>query len=499
MRKQTQLEKNWQDRITEAIGIDCEVSLAYQDSLNMARNHLNALYGERANWNNCLKKYYRRSPQPPISIAATSENIPIITSDTIQQLFDDEIQSQKKINELHDLIKTIDNASDPLYFESLKRAAMLFGIWPDQPEPGLFQWLIDRDGMTSLEKDTILNKISNAPAPLAIIIRFLYDMFIPGMQKTFPHTGTVWTQDSGLYHYRGENAFFASSKPSIFRPYTPMSFLKDLFILSEACLFLDQFDVIKQWEPSNVNYFALAQHYGIKTPVLDITSDLKTALFFACCKYLGGRWLPLDKQDFSEKTSRSGTKDARYGLLYRSPAEITAIKWALTDESAGLQLITPIGYQPFNRCSAQHGYMFMTSDPTYDMQKDSLFEKYLIELNEDLCHWIYEEMHQGESIYPTNDIPNIETYMKAIRNTHRISNSTFEYTCKLLRKRLDDLTEADFENFKDTLRLNGLSVVEGSVEFITHNRLQKINKRYTINDALKNIHDTPLVRIQFNI
>lgn len=60
-------------------------------------------------------------------------------------------------------------------------------------------------------------------------------------------------------------------------------------ILDEACFFLDNFDAIKYWSPSAVNYLALAQHYGIKTPLLDLTSNFKTALFFACCKYRDGQ------------------------------------------------------------------------------------------------------------------------------------------------------------------------------------------------------------------
>lgn len=94
-------------------------------------------------------------------------------------------------------------------------------------------------------------------------------------------------------------------------------------ILNEACFFLDNFDAIKYWGHSAVNHLALAQHYGIKTPLLDLTSNFRTALFFACCKYQDGQWRPLTKRDLDGG-------DPRYGILYRSPTEITGIKWALT-------------------------------------------------------------------------------------------------------------------------------------------------------------------------
>ena len=35
----------------------------------------------------------------------------------------------------------------------------------------------------------------------------------------------------------------------------------------------------------NIDYEGLAQHYGLKTEVLDFTDDLDTALFFAMCPY----------------------------------------------------------------------------------------------------------------------------------------------------------------------------------------------------------------------
>lgn len=494
MRKQTQLEKFYQEKFSETMGIECTVSLAFQKNLRQIHSHLSSYYGCRVDWNKCLEQYYKSTQEAFLFSASTYDNIPIISYDELNLFFDEECQRQKQIRELQTLIEVIDDEDISIQFESLKRAALLLGIWPEQSEPGLFKWLIIRDEMTTSEKDAIISKIIYEPYHLVIAIKLLTDTFLPGLQTTYSHTGTVWNQNSGSYYYRGENAYYKSSKPSIFRSYTPINFLKDLAILIEACLFLDQFGIIQQWNYSSVNYLALAQHYGIKTPLLDITSDLKTALFFACCKYSENHWVPLNKQDFSVQNSRLGTKNSKYGLLYRSPAEITEMKWALADNFAGSELITPIGYQPFSRCSAQHGYMFLTFDPEYNMQTDLLFEKYLIELNEDLCCWIYEEMCKGERIYPINDIPHIEKYMGKIRDTRIISQKTVEIMSRYFK-----LTEKEYRNLKDTLRINGLSVADGSVEFIRYNRLRKINKKYTVESVKKYISDSPRVRPQIMI
>ena len=67
--------------------------------------------------------------------------------------------------------------------------------------------------------------------------------------------------------------------------------------------------------------------------MMDVTSDLLTALFFACCKLENdGKWHPLTKDDFEKEDSRVNVKklggDSRYAVIYRSPSEITDMKWA---------------------------------------------------------------------------------------------------------------------------------------------------------------------------
>ena len=80
----------------------------------------------------------------------------------------------------------------------------------------------------------------------------------------------------------------------------------------------------------------------------------------------------MEKRDFMYMQGDTKEKDSRYGVLYRTPTEITDMKWALSNDEAVTDLIVPIGYQPFMRCSAQHGYMLYVRDETYDLLKDPL-------------------------------------------------------------------------------------------------------------------------------
>lgn len=261
-----------------------------------------------------------------------------------------------------------------------------------------------------------------------------------------------------------------------------MQKLVDLLILDEACFFLDQFDAVQKWSPSCVNYHALAQHYGIKTPLMDITSDLKTALFFACCKYEGHQWRPMEKRDFVYTQDGTREKDSRYGVLYRAPTEITDMQLALSNDETVTDLIVPIGYQPFMRCSAQHGYMLYVKDETYDLLEDPLFDKFRIEHDEDFCRWIFEEMGRGAKVYPHDDIPKMENYMETIRNTHTISQATFENLMKH-----GHYSEQEVQAIKQQLQKDGYTILTGQVEHIHNNKLRKINKQYSIDIAYSKV------------
>lgn len=181
----------------------------------------------------------------------------------------------------------------------------------------------------------------------------------------------------------------------------------------------------------------------------------------------------------------------RYYLILEkahiSHSEITDMKWALISEEEEVNLITPIGYQPFMRCSAQHGYMLCAKDETYDLLKEPLFDKFRIEHNEDFCTWIFEEMDCGAKAYPHDDIPKIECYMEGIRNTRIISQATFE---NFIKQR--HYSAQDAQAIKQYLQRAGYTILNGQVEYIHNSKLRKINKQYSIDAAYSKL-DIPTV------
>ena len=110
--------------------------------------------------------------------------------------------------------------------------------------------------------------------------------------------------------YRGENAYYGTSRPSLFRssPIDPEEAKFHRLIghirIIEFSLWIQKLDYVKQWPCGDVFHGAIAQHYGIPTNGLDVTSDLKVALFFACCYFdqETKRWYPLERSNLNMLT-----------------------------------------------------------------------------------------------------------------------------------------------------------------------------------------------------
>lgn len=149
-------------------------------------------------------------------------------------------------------------------------------------------------------------------------------------------------------------------------------------------------------------------------------------------------------------------------------------------------IITPVGYQPFMRCATQSAYIFACDDPNYDMYKDSLYEKYKIRLTAELCQWIYEEMECGEKIYPHDDVPDISTVMSEINNAHHFSECAFNDLCKF-----GGFTDEYTMQMRAWLKQYGYHIVDGKRSFVSNNRMQKWNKRYSLEHALSLIDEEP--------
>lgn len=466
------------------------VSFDYQLSWKIISDHLKTLYGQYADPQYCLDSYYNSKEYCNNRQAIRRcPDLPLIGMEEIQRMLSEEEEYSQTVDEL---ISTSNQGDDKAIVNKL---ASLLGIFPDNNPRALYRHLIAKDKIPETAWTKIRKTVSENENLLMVITNILTKTFIPGYLLEFPATGAVMTQPRGRYYYRGENAYFRVSKASCFRSKNdtiPLSIqmLIDRLRLYQCWETLDRFDAVQHWGFCEINYMALAQHYGFRTQMLDITSDLKTALFFACCKYGSDRkWHPLTEDEFAHRNSRKHISsncggDSRYGVLYRSPSEITDLRWCTEPENTAFEIIIPVGYQPFMRCSYQHGYMLLTQ-PEYDLFQDKRFDKFKFRLTEELCNWIYEEMDHGNLIYPHDDVPDISIEIESLNTQKAISSDVFENTMRDLQ-----LQGKDYDNAKAVLEYYGFTIEE-KVSVIMPEKLSEINRSYSAQYAMKKIGITP--------
>lgn len=277
------------------------------------------------------------------------------------------------------------------------------------------------------------------------------DRKMDGYTVQYPH-GRIIRQGARNSYYRGENQIYESSQPSLFRILDKLTedekklyrFVSRMRI-AEFQIFLNKLGIVRFWQANygTVLYEPLAQHYGLETRWLDITSDLDVALFFATCKYDSGskRWSPLTKADteVNEKT--------KYGVIFHIPgwqAERFDMLSGLGDEYVRNEIL-PIGYQPFMRCHSQHGYGICMKKP-FPLQEDRQFEKLYFRHDEKFSREIFEKMDCGRKIYPQEGLNQFDDIIEQIKHTTFFSREAFDIA---LTDEDCEFTEAEVQKLID--------------------------------------------------
>ncbi len=277
-----------------------------------------------------------------------------------------------------------------------------------------------------------------------------------GMRVYYPH-GVVVEQAQRANYYRGENQIYSESIPSLLRGLKNYKSIveKELYRLicdmriAEFRMFLQRFEHVKNWNYSDVLYDLIAQHYGLKTGWLDITNDFNVALFFATCYWDRNHdeWRPLTKKQTEDK------EEHMYGVIYHMPSSYMVWRW--TDALPKFQLFTskvvgknekgnntyerlehpihrgsipnlimPIGFQPFMRCSMQNGYGIYMRQPQ-PLQNDNGFERLCFRHSERLSNKVFDMMQGGELIYPHEGLKQAEFVIKNIAEATSFSTEAF--------------------------------------------------------------------------
>lgn len=521
----TNVEKNYFNTISSdmtGLNLSCMgVTCDYRYRLRLINNYLTDIYGtEFADWNVSVENYFARMRlDPTCRPVSTIDDIQLVPEETISQIISYDNLTDQLAEEAKDCVEKWKNQQN---LKALLTACDIFGIYPRLQENSarpqlnhfLVNWPVSEDKLVELQK-----KALSAPQNITLLgmaADMLATAYNDQYYATFPFVGTLVMQPKRISYYRGENAYYGSSRPSFYRnpnvralPYDIQQAIRIMKYNECGIRILDKLQTIVDWtkQISDCNYIALMQHHGLPTEMMDITSDFKVALFFACCKWVGagrfGHWEPLRKADFEDVDSRDDVArlggDSRFGIIYRTSSEFEDLAWANIDplgtgiidvnslpdgEREYLEIcnyIVPVGYQAFNRSGLQSAYMLMTGNPDYDMLKDQRFCKIRFKLDENLCEWIYREMDKGDKIYPHDDVPDITKYIEKIaKNPTVFSKSTFEDYVKKV-----SLNASQTEDLRNRLVNYGYVISDHDIDYINGAELEEINKNYTIDKVLE--------------
>lgn len=239
--------------------------------------------------------------------------------------------------------------------------------------------------------------------------------------------GTILSQANNIYSYlfRGEYKNYNTTTPNIYRiNCADKNELKahkffHLIKIEEFKYFMSRLNIIKDWNYL-CYYEAIAQHYGFKTELLDLTNNFKIALFFACCKFDDSlnSYRPLSESEINEYKTGSiyVISKSLYHQLESTDKNIDKI----------YDIPLPIGFQPMLRCHRQYGWVLKMDESSSLQKSDSLIKKLIFNHSLKLSEWIFEEMDNGKKLMPDENLKPLELWLDKIKNNNLISNNSLK-------------------------------------------------------------------------
>lgn len=255
--------------------------------------------------------------------------------------------------------------------------------------------------------------------------------------------------------FRGQSGFYDPSVPSLLRKTKGRYVVENIFY-EEFVLALKDHPLVRLfWNGVELaghryffemNFYGLAQHYGLKTSVMDLTSDLEVAKFFAVT-------------DYEEKNdSYSPVLDeSRYGVFYY---------WDNVRNSLAFQSVTggnlsTIGLQVFPRSGRQSGFLYsMFRGQNFH---DCPFVKYkLFRHDATISQQIYKNARKGKKYFPKDELSSLA---QRIRMSKVLSGEAFSKN--LASNPRDDKND----NYRDC-KAAGIEI-DFTKKHITFNEMEK--------------------------
>lgn len=402
-------------------------------------SYFKELYGDLGCYEQILNRYLDGIDfDVPGRVIDMLEDIPLISRSDIDKIIEYEESKKNAISDFiskYEMARDKDKLNDGNYLYLASLLGVVPFICPDSNP--LYMNLLNFDSLSPDALREIQERVMKKMNIVRVMVDRLYDGFKDGMAIRIPDNGRqVWHQGNSINYYRGEHAYFGRSKASLYRTSDGHHITQEeteigIIKIIDFSFLLKKIPFVKGWPYGDVFYPGIAQHYGLKTYYIDVTKDFKVALFFACTKWDGEnkKWIPLDSSDSAldgrKKNLTANGGDPRYGVLFRAPSDINNF-CAAHLRKRDLTPVYPIGYQPFIRCEKQSAY-YIPASIKYDLYQDPTFQKIRFKLNEDLCQWIYNEMDQGQAIYPKDVSGDCSSIAEEIKRSNEYSEAALDY------------------------------------------------------------------------
>ncbi len=270
-------------------------------------------------------------------------------------------------------------------------------------------------------------------------------------------------------YYRGESSNHCPCLPSLYRRDKNGHYMEDSKIFLErlkTCeleLLIEDYPITHIFRSGITRVFsdgttvvlnlsvdaeALAQHYGIKTNLMDLTIDKFVAAFFATTKYEKGRYAPITPED------------SAYGVFYRY------IDTSAIDDIFSKRLHV-VGLQPFSRPGEQAGFVL-------ELKKGEDFRKFCsskIKFRQDeaMSKLIFNYMNHAQKLFPCNIL---EGKAKAICMGKKYSKQALA----LCQQKY--FTGEDASVIQSYVKKEGLFIVDGSPYAFSQKEKQQVLKEW---------------------
>lgn len=255
--------------------------------------------------------------------------------------------------------------------------------------------------------------------------------------------------------FRGQSGFYDPSTPSLLRKKKGRFVVENIFY-EEFVLALKDHPLIRLfWDGIElcghryffeVTYYGLAQHYGFKTRMMDLTSDLDVAKFFAVT-------------DYNEKTDTYSPviDESRYGVFYYWDD----VRHPLAFQPIFGGNLSSIGLQVFPRSGRQKGFLFsMYREQNFN---DIPFVRYkLFRHDAAISKQIYKMARRGKLYFPEDELSSLA---QRIRCSKILSGKAFS---KNLESNPKDDKNANYNDCK----ASGIDI-DFFKEHITFNDIEK--------------------------